>query len=56
MAAPEFLVCLDCETPCYTFEWSRDKVVEILCEVCGNEEIDRFLTQEDLEALEGDDR
>ncbi len=54
MAAPEYLICLECETPCYSFEWENDKITEILCEVCGNEESDSFITEEDLEALHGD--
>ncbi|MCB1034856.1 MAG: hypothetical protein KDD47_13585 [Acidobacteria bacterium] len=52
MAAPEYLICLECETPCYTFEWKDGKIVEILCYVCGNDEIDSFLSEEELEALE----
>jgi translation initiation factor 2 beta subunit (eIF-2beta)/eIF-5 len=51
MAAPEFLICLECESPCYVFEWEGEKLIEILCEVCGNEDPDSFLTQEDLEHL-----
>jgi len=51
MATPEFLICLECEAPNYTFEWSGGALKEILCEVCGNEDLDTFLTQEDLEHL-----
>ena len=54
MAAPEYLICLDCETPCYDFEWHRDKVTEILCAVCGNEDVDRFVTGEDFDSMEGE--
>lgn len=54
MSTPEYLVCLDCETPSYTFEWKDGKLLEILCEVCGNEEVDQFATSEDLEAMGAD--
>ncbi len=52
MAAPEYLVCLECETPCYSFEWKEGELTEILCEACGNEELEMFITQEDLDVLE----
>ena len=48
--APDYLLCCDCETPCYIFEWSEGEVVEALCEVCGNEEAATFLSEEDYEA------
>ena len=43
MATPDYLICLDCETPCYDFEWHRDTLQEILCAICGNEDPDRFV-------------
>ena len=51
MSAPEFLICINCESPCYTFEWSEGKLSEVLCLACGAEEPDEFATEEDLEAL-----
>ena len=51
MSEPDFLVCLNCETPCYSFEWAEGKLSQILCMACGNEEPDEFSTEEDLEAL-----
>lgn len=54
MTQPEFLVCLECETPCYIFEWKDSKVTDILCESCGNDDPDTFLSEEDLEAMAGD--
>lgn len=53
MAAPDYLICLECESPCYVFEWKDGKLKEILCEVCGNDELETFISQEDLDALEG---
>ena len=54
MSTPEYLVCLDCETATYVFEWKDGKLIEILCEVCGNEDTDQFATSEDLEAMGAD--
>ena len=53
MERPEYLICLSCETPCYTFEWSAGKVTETLCEVCGEDDVDSFATEEDFEAMTG---
>jgi hypothetical protein len=53
MASPEFLICLECETPCYDFEWHDDKLELILCNVCGNDDPDQFVTEDDFEALSG---
>jgi hypothetical protein len=50
MDEPDYVVCLDCETPCYVFEW-QGKLVEIVCAVCGNDKPDQFATPEDLEEL-----
>jgi hypothetical protein len=50
---PEFLVCLECEAPCYVFEWREGKPTEILCEVCGNDDADLFATPDDFNALLG---
>jgi hypothetical protein len=49
MASPEYLVCLECETPCYEFEWEDGKISEVLCLSCGNEDPEQFLPPEDLE-------
>lgn len=54
MAAPDYLICLECETPCYQFEWEDDKVKDPLCLACGNDDPEQFLTEEDLEALADD--
>lgn len=51
MASPEFIVCLNCETPCYVFEWEEGEVAEALCQICGNDEADQFATEEELEAM-----
>ncbi len=57
MSVPDYMVCLNCETPCYVFEWNdAGKVTEVLCQVCGNDELDEFSTPEEFEELTADDR
>ncbi|HEX4963388.1 MAG TPA: hypothetical protein VF173_21340 [Thermoanaerobaculia bacterium] len=51
MASPEYFVCLECETPCYTFEWEDGKVSEILCQVCGNDDPDQFILPDEIEEM-----
>ncbi len=51
MGAPEYLICINCESPCYVFTWEEDRLAEVLCEVCGNEDIDTFLSQDDFDGL-----
>lgn len=53
MEAPEYLICVECETPCYDFEWKADEVLDVICSVCGNEEPDQFLTESQYEELIG---
>lgn len=48
---PDYLVCVDCESPTYVFEWRNGKVFEAICELCGAEDPDGFLSQEDYEDL-----
>jgi translation initiation factor 2 beta subunit (eIF-2beta)/eIF-5 len=51
MSSPEYLICLECETPCYIFEWHDGELTEVLCEACGNDEPDQFATPEDYDAM-----
>lgn len=51
LAIPEYLICLNCESPTYVFEWKNDEVIEAYCEVCTSEETDQFLTQEEFDTL-----
>ncbi len=53
MESPEYLICVDCETPCYDFEFKSGKVAQVLCPVCGNEDTDQFLTESQFEELIG---
>lgn len=52
MDAPEYLICLNCETPCYTFEWKDSQVTEAFCNVCAADDLDEFMTQDEFDALE----
>jgi hypothetical protein len=54
MATPDYLICLNCESPCYNFEWGDEGVEEALCTVCGNDEADQFATEEDFDAIATD--
>lgn len=53
MAAPDYVVCINCESPCYIFEWKDDQLTEAMCEVCGNEDVEEFLSPEDFDTLIG---
>lgn len=53
---PDYVVCLNCETPTYEFEWANGELVEVLCEVCGEDEPAQFATPDDVDALEADQR
>src|ERR1035437_6677634 len=49
----EFLVCLNCDTPCYSFEYEERKgIVSAFCSVCGNDEAKEFRlpTDDEIEA------
>jgi uncharacterized Zn finger protein (UPF0148 family) len=51
MAQPDYLICLECETPTYVFEWQQGRVLEALCPVCGNDDPAAFASEEELEEL-----
>ena len=44
MNEPEFIICLECNTPCYDFDWDqrREKIAAAQCQACGNDEVDEF--------------
>ena len=51
MDEPDYLICIECESPCYVFEWRDGQATEALCEVCGSDEVDQFATGEEFEAM-----
>ena len=48
---PDYLICIECECPAYTFEWLGSKLIEATCESCGNEDLESFATPEDYEEM-----
>lgn len=51
MDEPEYLICIECETPCYTFTWYDGEATEAFCEACGADEVEAFTTEEEFEAM-----
>jgi len=46
---PEYLICLQCETPTYQFEYTNGKLGAVVCTTCGNDDATEFMTEEELE-------
>lgn len=53
---PDYVLCLECETPVYDFEWKDGNITEALCPICFNDDTDQFATEDDYEALAMDTR
>ena len=53
MDEPEYLICLECETPTYQFEYTNGKLGTVLCNTCGNEDPGEFMTEAELEESSG---
>ena len=51
MSTPDFIICLECEAPLYTFEWDGSRVTEALCATCGNDKIALFATEDEYEEM-----
>jgi len=51
MAIPEYLICLECETPTYVFEWATGKVLEAQCPTCGNDDPAMFISEDEYEEM-----
>jgi hypothetical protein len=49
MDEPEYLICLQCETPTYQFEYKNDKLVSVMCTICGADDPADFMTESELE-------
>jgi hypothetical protein len=44
----EYLVCRQCDTPCYVFQMDAGRLIEAFCAVCGNDDVHLFrLTEEE---------
>ena len=46
---PEYVICMQCETPTYQFEWNNGKVSVALCGTCGNDDPSDFASEAELE-------
>lgn len=49
MSDPEYVICLNCETPVYDVEWKEGKIISAMCPQCGNDDPMEFMTETDLE-------
>ena len=46
----EYLVCRQCNTPCYVFQMDAGRLIEAFCAVCGNDDVVLFsMTDEEDE-------
>jgi uncharacterized Zn finger protein (UPF0148 family) len=53
MDEPEYLICLNCETPTYQFEYHNGKLGTVICTTCGADEVSDFMTEAELEEQTG---
>ena len=53
MEEPEYLICLQCETPTYQFEYVNGKLATVLCGTCGSDDVSDFMTEAELEEQTG---
>jgi len=53
---PDYVLCLECESPCYVFVWKDGVVKEAVCEMCGNDYTQNFATEDEYEELALDSR
>jgi hypothetical protein len=51
MQTPDFVICLECESPIYVFEWDGAKVKEAICTTCGNDQSTMFSTEEEYDEM-----
>jgi len=38
----DFLICRNCQTPCYVFEMEAGRIQDAQCLVCGNDSANEF--------------
>ena len=51
----DYLICKNCETPCYVFDMDdRGKLQNVFCQACGNDDAKEFLIP-DAEDVEVDE-
>jgi hypothetical protein len=49
MEEPDYLICLQCDTPTYLFEYVNGTLTSVMCNTCGNDELSDFLTEAEYE-------
>jgi hypothetical protein len=49
MAEPDYLICLQCETPTYQFEFVDGKLTAVICTTCGNDDVSDFMTEAEFD-------
>ena len=50
MSDPEYLICLQCETPTYQFEFNeKGKLATVICNTCGADDPADFVTESEFE-------
>lgn len=49
MSEPDYVICVNCETPVYEFEYKGDTLIAAMCLTCGNDNPEEFMTEADLE-------
>jgi translation initiation factor 2 beta subunit (eIF-2beta)/eIF-5 len=47
MSEPEFIICNECDSPVYVFEWTDGRISEAVCATCGNSNPSFFTTDEE---------
>lgn len=52
MAQPDYVLCLECDTPVYVFDYRDGQIKQAECPTCGNEELEHFALPEEIEELE----
>jgi len=51
MDEPEYLICLQCDTPSYQFEYEGGKLASVVCQTCGNDDPSDFMTEAEYDEL-----
>lgn len=46
---PEYLICLQCDTPTYQFEYVKGKLAQAVCNTCAADDPSDFVTEAELE-------
>jgi translation initiation factor 2 beta subunit (eIF-2beta)/eIF-5 len=47
MSEPDFIICNECDSPVYVFDWQDGRIASATCTSCGNDKPAFFTTEED---------